>query len=533
MRGVHGRFSSVLLAVLMLGMGATVAFAQKAPAATPPPARDEAGLRQALKEYAAAVAKSDPAAMAEFWTPAGVFIDEQGKSSPARQLLEKSAAAKEPLASQTKLTPTGIRFLTADTATEDGTAEITTHGAVSRARYSAIWVRAGGKWKLDSLRESAASADTSTQQLAGLEPLVGKWTGQSGSATIQINSRWNANKTFLQREIAITQGGKVVYTAMQQVGRDPVRRQIRSWVFDGDGGYGEGLWSLEGNVWMISAKAVHPDGKTSKVTNIFKFTNRDTLVWRSLGAPMDGKESPPTELTLARGDKPPAGSNDGATPGGKAASPGNTPVNSADEAKKATLLASENWRRVESEFNTWAKSQVLYTPQQMEQTRVKLVTQIKSMSADELQTFIGELDGKLKKLLDKDSVEARNWVGQYLSVMADGYRQHFIGNVPNFADMTAAQMQDEYLQLKAKILSQQHAQAEFKSNESQLVQSGMKNIAAENRAAQQAAAAEDNAPASTIAQSHYKPKDYHSAPQLQFYEGFGGGISYALPGSGF
>ena len=80
----------------------------------------------------------------------------------------------------------------------------------------------------------------------------------------------------------MTSGGKVVFSGTQQVGWDPIRQQIRSWVFDADGGYGEGIWSLEGTLWMVQARGVHADGKTSPATHVFKFKDRDTVVWKSI-----------------------------------------------------------------------------------------------------------------------------------------------------------------------------------------------------------------------------------------------------------
>ncbi|HUE15938.1 MAG TPA: nuclear transport factor 2 family protein, partial [Planctomycetaceae bacterium] len=256
-----GYLSRVLaVACGILALNPSDVFGQKTDARAP----DETALRQASKEYSAAVQRNNPKALAEFWTSDGVYIDENGQSYKVRDLLVTAPDAKAAVRPPTKLTSSTIRFLTPDSATEDGTSEVTPAGKSSpvKGRFSAVWVRQSGKWKLNSLREFriGTEAPAPVDRLSGLEPFLGKWSGQTASHTMHVTAEWNPAKSFLRRDISVASGGKVVFTATQQVGWDPARQQIRSWVFDGDGGYGEGLWSLEGNVWMVLAQGMHPDG---------------------------------------------------------------------------------------------------------------------------------------------------------------------------------------------------------------------------------------------------------------------------------
>jgi hypothetical protein len=172
----------------------------------------------------------------------------------------------------------------------------------------------------------------------------------------------------------------------------------------------------------------------------------------------------------------------------------------------------------------------------MEQTRVKLAAEIEKMSAADLQQFIAEVDGKLKLLLNKDAMEARAWLGQYLSVFTDGYRQYFIGNVPNFADMTSAQIEEEYLRLKAKVMARQRNQASFDASRTEVADARMKADAAAQRAAIQLENTM-NSPGNNnnnLYQSHYNPRPEGRLPppQMQFTERVGN-LYYSLPGSSF
>ena len=143
---------------------------------------------------------------------------------------------------------------------------------------------------------------------------------------------------------------------------------------------------------------------------------------------------------------------------------------------------------LQNEFNEWSKVQVIYTPKQMAETKAKLATEIDKMSAAELQQFVNESESKLKLVLGKDADEARAWLGQYLSLMSDGYRKQFIGQVPDFVNMTSAQIRDEYLRLRSKLLQQQQAQAAFDANSTQVANAAGQANAAAQQAAQQAAA---------------------------------------------
>lgn len=510
-------------------------------------AQDEAALRQASKEYLSALQRNDRKAMAEFWMPEGIYVEDDGQSFKIKDLIDSAEGSKDVARPQTKVTGATLRFLTTDSAIEDGTSEITAPGKSSpvKGRFSAVWVRKNGKWKLDSLRESkVVAAQPVTERLSGLEPFLGEWSGHNANSTVRVTANWNSAKTYMRRDISVTAGGKVVFAATQQVGWDPMRGQIRSWVFDVDGGYGEGLWSLEGNVWMVAARGVHPNGKKSQATHIFKFTDRDTIVWKSMDASVDGQPTPDAELTLTRGDKAPGDK----TPAEKArsvktqgekpapATPAAPAAASADAAKKAALLASDAWRKVQSEYKEWVSMQVIYTPQQVAESNAKLNAEINKMSAAEFQQFIGELDGKLKTLLSKDAMEARAWLGQYLSRFTDGYRKKFVGDVPDFVDMTSTQMEAEYLKLRSKVLQRQREQASSDASRSELVGAQLQRDSESRAAAQQAIVANNENRSANTYQSQYSPRAENRLtppPQMAISVGPLGGISYALPGSSY
>ena len=43
------------------------------------------------------------------------------------------------------------------------------------------------------------------------------------------------------------------------IGWDPAKQQIRSWIFDSNGGFGESTWAYDGEHWLIKAANVLPN----------------------------------------------------------------------------------------------------------------------------------------------------------------------------------------------------------------------------------------------------------------------------------
>jgi uncharacterized protein (TIGR02246 family) len=267
-------------------------------------AQDEAAVRRAGKDYLAALERGDAKAIAEFWTPEGIYVDENGRTVKVRDLLEKkgAAAAKDAIPSQHEISNVTLRFVTPDVAIEEGSCETTLADNPTPAPgcYSAMWVRQNGKWKLDSLRETRSETRPNAELLASLEPFVGQWSGEAGGLTLRASAKWNSGKTFLRRDFSASADGKELFSGTQEIGYDPVSQTIKSWSFNADGSHGEGIWSLEGNVWVELGTKVLPDGKIFSATQTFKFSDKNTLVWKLMTRDSEGQLVPTFEIKFAR-----------------------------------------------------------------------------------------------------------------------------------------------------------------------------------------------------------------------------------------
>ena len=89
---------------------------------------------------------------------------------------------------------------------------------------------------------------------------------------------------------------------MQLIGWDPEAKQIRSWVFDSDGGFAEGRWTKKGNRWSITTTGTLPDGGKASSVNVITYVDENQFKWKSLNRTAGGELLPNIdEVVVVRG----------------------------------------------------------------------------------------------------------------------------------------------------------------------------------------------------------------------------------------
>ena len=136
-------------------------------------------------------------------------------------------------------------------------------------------------------------------QLKALEWLAGEWTGE-GAADVKLAVRWAENKAFLLMEYTVQRAGAEPMTVSQRVGWDPHNGLVRSWVFDSQGGFGEGYWSRTGKVWSVGSSGILPDGGTGEATNTYEFKDENAFVWKATDREVDGQPLADVEVKFVR-----------------------------------------------------------------------------------------------------------------------------------------------------------------------------------------------------------------------------------------
>jgi uncharacterized protein (TIGR02246 family) len=261
---------------------------------------DAAAIRQASQQYVAAVNRGDAESVAAFWTPNGDLIDTQGRCTKARELVRNLQPRQNPAAPGLTLTIDTLRLITPDVAIEDGRTEhFAAAGDSLLVRHTAVWVRHGGKWLLDSVRESAADPNSHEARLQALSWLVGDWVSAGEGPAIEMSCQWSLDRHFLLREVR-TQSPAGPLTVSQRIGWDPASGQVKSWTFDSQGGNGTGVWSRDGGRWTVSASGVLPDGRRATSRNSYSLEGPEALVWEAVESTIEGAPGPIHKVRLVR-----------------------------------------------------------------------------------------------------------------------------------------------------------------------------------------------------------------------------------------
>lgn len=271
-------------------------------------APDEQAIIATSEQYIAALGRGDAKALAEFWLPQADVIDETGRLFPAQELIDEAAKADRGAPKpHVKLTIRSIRFLTADVAIEDGASEVTPAGANATpayGRFTAVWVKHDGKWRLASLREARGEPPAGNSTLADLDGMTGEWVAENEDEKIEVSTHWNSAHTLLMRGLKMFKAGKVVFSGLQRIGWDPADQKIKSTMFDSEGGRSDGIWTRRGDTWTIESTGVSANGKRTASTNTYTVDGPDRMTWKSMTVAKEG--APPVTLEIKLVRKPAA-----------------------------------------------------------------------------------------------------------------------------------------------------------------------------------------------------------------------------------
>jgi uncharacterized protein (TIGR02246 family) len=268
---------------------------------------DEAAIRANIAQFVKAYNAGDAKAVAALFTPDGEAWDKEGNEAEGRGAIAQTFGelfAATPKR-QLEVSVESLRFIGANLAMETGTTKETPAPGEPPEydRYTVLHVKRDGKWQMALARDEEGPTATAHEQLQPLAWLVGEWVDDDGSAVVVSSCRWSADGNFLLQNFKLELNGRDAMDVTQRIGWDPVTKQIRSWVFDSEGGFGESLWTRDGNSWIIKAKGVRPDGTTGSSTNLLTRSGNDGYVWRSTDRIVADELQPPMAVKVVR--KPP------------------------------------------------------------------------------------------------------------------------------------------------------------------------------------------------------------------------------------
>jgi uncharacterized protein (TIGR02246 family) len=284
-------WKSVVLCVVIVACGAFSASAAD-------PGADKAAIEKAVASYVAAFNAGDAKALAALWSPEGVYTSRlSGDQVVGREALEKDFAALfvEVKGAKLKVSTDSIDFVSPNVAVEQGRATVLRpKDSPLLSDYRAVYVRRDGKWLIDRVSEDeeVPARPSHHEHLKDLEWLVGNWIDQDGGEAIKTECQWTRNKNFLTRSFTVSIEDRIDVAGMQVIGWDAARKQIRSWVFDSDGGFVEGVWKKSGDRWTVTSTATLSDGKTGSFTSISRPLDKNSFGWQKVNRIVDGEILP-------------------------------------------------------------------------------------------------------------------------------------------------------------------------------------------------------------------------------------------------
>ena len=226
--------------------------------------------------------KGDSKALTALFTEDAEVVEADGDRYQGRGLIEQSFtdtfAARQGVKIAFEIE--GIRFLSPDVAKEEGRSLITpAKGAPESRLYTVLFVKREGRWLISSVREEPDPLVRPHDRLKDLEWMVGDWIDEGADSVVRLHCQWSEDENFLIRTFTVKRQGKPVMTVTQRIGWDPVARQVRSWEFDSEGGFGEGKWSRDGERWVVKSTGVRPEGTTASATNVMVQERPDLVRW--------------------------------------------------------------------------------------------------------------------------------------------------------------------------------------------------------------------------------------------------------------
>ena len=260
-------------------------------------ATDEAAIRKTVESYVAVFNQGDAKALASLWSPEAVYMNPiSGEQVVGREEIKKQfdAIFAEGKGAKLEAKTDSIQFVSPNVAVEHGTAKILrADQAPEESEYTAVYVKRDGQWLLDRVTEEDVPIVTSHhEELKKLGWMIGTWTDQDDQDRVETTCQWTKNQNFMTRSFTLSVGDRIDMAGMQIVGWDPAAKRIRSWVFDSDGGFSEGVWSKKGNSWYIQSVGTLPDGRKASSVNIITYVDNDTCTWQSVNRVAGGELLP-------------------------------------------------------------------------------------------------------------------------------------------------------------------------------------------------------------------------------------------------
>ncbi|MFH1113634.1 MAG: nuclear transport factor 2 family protein [Pseudomonadota bacterium] len=266
---------------------------------------DEAAIRKTIDSYVNAFNRADAEALSAHWTVDGEYVTPTGEAFAGREKLkaafEKFFKANEGI--RLEVTQPLIYVEPGDKAVEEGFAVTVKPGREPEStRYVTSYVKQNGDWKITKIKEILPiGTSPNHDKLEPLSWMVGDWVDQDESGRLATSCNWSTDGNFLVCSFEVSIGELTSFEGKQIIGWDAEAKRIRSWVFDSNGCFGEGIWAKQGESWQVTSTIVLNTGERAVSTNIYTPVDEKSYTWVSTGREVGGVPLPETpKVTVVR-----------------------------------------------------------------------------------------------------------------------------------------------------------------------------------------------------------------------------------------
>lgn len=264
-------------------------------------------IRKVTATFEEAFNESDASALADVFAENGEFIDLNQLVYQGREAIQAEFEAAFSTMPGTKINIEidSVRSVAEGVVIEDGQATVEReNGTAHVSRYASVYVKEGDSWKIASLRDLASEPMSPGDSLMSLQWLIGDWVSESADGVVEQNFYWSQDGNFILGEFSVTVDGELTISGDQRLAWDPLRKEIRGWIFDSEGSQLRSTWTPLEDSWMVKVEGVNPDGSLGSAVNYYRTESGDQLIWNSTQRIVAGESEEDIEVTLSR--KPPA-----------------------------------------------------------------------------------------------------------------------------------------------------------------------------------------------------------------------------------
>ena len=188
-------------------------------------------------------------------------------------------------------------------AIEEGTRTMKAKDGETQSKFRYITVRAKTDegWKIASLRDFSDDPEPSPNEyLQSVAWLVGDWMNEGADGVVKFTYKWSEDKNYILGEFQLPGGTGPARKLSQRIGWDAGARKVRSWLFESDGGFADGHWTVLDDGIVAKYSSVNADGTTASATITISQKDKDRFSMKGTDRIVGDDREPDFEINVVR-----------------------------------------------------------------------------------------------------------------------------------------------------------------------------------------------------------------------------------------